>query len=56
MGSVIASVEEDPQQEQLSLGSMGNSEVIRRLQSLDVNTLTPIEAMNTLFELAQLAK
>lgn len=56
MGSVIASVEEDPQQEQLSLGSMGNSEVIRRLQNLDVNTLTPIEAMNTLFELAQLAK
>lgn len=33
-----------------------DSEVIERLKSLDVNTLTPIESMNLLFELTRLLK
>ena len=34
----------------------GEKEVMKRLRGLDVNTLTPIECMNTLFELSKLAK
>lgn len=34
----------------------GEKEVLERLRELDVNTLTPIECMNTLFELSKLAK
>ena len=33
-----------------------DSEVISRLKSVDVNTLTPIESMNLLFELANMLK
>ena len=40
---------------QLSLLPAGDSEVVRRLKELDVNTLTPIEAMQTLYELTKLA-
>ena len=32
------------------------SEVLRRLREMDVNTLTPIECMNELFALSKLAK
>ena len=39
---------------QMSLLDMGGGEVVRRLQGVDLNTLTPIEAMNLLFELKQL--
>ena len=31
------------------------NEIKQKLQSIDINTLTPIEAMNTLFELVKLA-
>ena len=40
---------------QVSLTPMNEVEVITRLKELDVNTLTPIECMNTLFELSKLA-
>ena len=40
---------------QLTLLPAGDSEVVRRLKELDVNTLTPIEAMQTLYELTRLA-
>ena len=33
-----------------------DTEVLNRLKSLDVNTLTPIESMNILFELANMLK
>ena len=33
-----------------------DSEVINRLKAIDVNTLTPIESMNILFELANMLK
>ena len=38
----------------MSLLDMGGGEVARRLRGVDLNTLTPIEAMNLLFELKQL--
>ena len=36
---------------QLSLMSVANSPVVDKLESIDLNTLTPIEAMNLLYEL-----
>ncbi len=41
---------------QISLGSPKETEILDTLRELDVNTLTPIECMNTLFKLSQLAK
>ena len=41
---------------QMSMFSMGESEIITRLRELDINTLTPIEAMSTLYELINEAK
>ena len=43
-----------PATDQVSLLDMGGGEVARRLRGVDLNTLTPIEAMNLLFELKQL--
>ena len=43
-----------PPSEQVSLLDMGGNEVVRRLQEADLNTLTPIEAMNLLFQLKQM--
>ncbi|MBQ3089295.1 MAG: DNA mismatch repair protein MutS [Oscillospiraceae bacterium] len=37
-------------QEQISMGDMAGDEVLRQLRLTEVNTLTPIEAMNLLFE------
>ncbi|WP_312693086.1 DNA mismatch repair protein MutS [Caproiciproducens sp.] len=41
---------------QLVITPPNETEIMDRLKKLDVNTLTPIECMNTLFELATLAK
>lgn len=41
---------------QLALTPPNESEIMKRLKTLDVNTLTPIECMNTLFELSKLAQ
>ena len=43
-----------PADTQLSLISTAQSPVIERLQELDLNTLTPIEAMNILYELKKM--
>ena len=43
-----------PQDDQISLADLKGDEVRRRLESLNVETLTPIEALNTLYELKQL--
>lgn len=40
---------------QITLTPSNESEILQRLRTLDVNTLTPIECMNTLFELNKLA-
>jgi DNA mismatch repair protein MutS len=47
---------EEKDQMQMTLTPPNHSEILERLGSLDVNTLTPIECMNTLFELTKLAK
>ena len=39
---------------QLSLLAGADNELIQQLKALDVNTLTPIEALNTLYELKKL--
>lgn len=41
---------------QISLLPSAESEIEERLKKVDVNTLTPIEAMNLLFELAKMAR
>ena len=41
---------------QISLGYMEQCAIIERLKELDVTTLTPIETMGILYELAQKAK
>ena len=43
-----------PADEQLSLGDMGASRIADKLRATDVNTLTPIEALNLLYHLQQL--
>jgi len=43
-------------QEQLSFADVGGEEVCRILRETDLNTLTPIEAMNLLFELQKKAR
>ena len=45
--------EESPQ---ISLTSMGNGEIIGRLKAVDANTLTPIEALQMIYELAKMAR
>ena len=40
--------------EQLSLFSGGNPAIEEKLKSIDINTLTPIESMNILFELIKM--
>ena len=42
--------------DQFSMFSMGESEIVTKLKELDINTLTPIEAMSTLYELINEAK
>ena len=42
---------EEPEEEQVSLLDLGSVEVAQRIRKLDLNTLTPIEAMNLLYEL-----
>ena len=41
---------------QISFGSNFEDEIIKSLENLDVNTLTPIEAMGILYDLANKAK
>lgn len=49
----VQKIEEEPQ---ISLGYMEQCAIIERLKGLDVTTLTPIETMGILYELAQKAK
>ena len=41
-------------EEQVSLLDMGAAQAAARLRDVDVNVLTPIEAMNLLYELKQM--
>jgi len=49
-------VHEEPQDMQLGIADLRGEEVVRRLENLDVTTLTPIEAMNILYELQNKVK
>ncbi|MCI9272780.1 MAG: DNA mismatch repair protein MutS [Clostridiales bacterium] len=50
-------VKQQPQEHlQISMLPQAGDVVVQKLKDLDVNTLTPIEAMNTLFELSKLVK
>ena len=51
-----ANRKEEPETAQMLLMPPGETEIMDKLRRLDVNTLTPIECMNTLFELCTLAK
>ncbi len=44
------------EEDQISLADMAAEELRRTLRDLDLNTLTPIEAMNLLFELQKKAR
>ena len=46
----------DPGEDQISLSDLGADEVRQRLLAADLNTLTPIEAMNLLYELQRKAR
>ena len=42
--------------DQISLEMQGATDLLRELQAIDVNTLTPIEAMGLLFDIVNKAK
>ncbi len=44
-------VEKEPEDMQMSFGSAQSNEIVDKLKMLDVNTLTPIEALQKLYEL-----
>ncbi len=45
------SVEEDEEEIQYNFSTNGKNEIIEALKAIDVNTITPIEAMQTLYDL-----
>ena len=53
---MIHSSDDDEEEEQISLSDIGFDEVRQILTDTDINTLTPIEAMNLLFKLQQKAR
>ena len=54
--SAATAAEEEPEALQLSLGGMAGSGLVERLRKLEPEVLTPIEAMNLLFELHKQAQ
>jgi len=55
-GGAPVSAAPPPSDGQLSMGDMTGGELCRRLAAIQVETLTPIEAMNLLYELKKLAE
>ena len=53
---VFSGIVEEEEDSQLSFSSHQNAALIEELKNLDVNTLTPIEAMSVLYKLTQEAK
>ena len=49
--TVVRTVEAQPEDMQMSFGANAGSEIAEKLKALDVNTLTPIEALQKLYEL-----
>jgi len=48
--------QEEQQEDQMSLGGFAQAEIIQQLQQLQPDTLSPIEALQTLYELTKRAK
>ena len=51
----IVTISKNEEESQISFGSSAANEIVEKLKKLDVNTLTPIEAMTVLYELAKQA-
>ncbi len=51
----IVTVSANNEESQISFGSSNANEIVEKLKNLDVNTLTPIEAMTVLYDLAKQA-
>ena len=52
----VVTVAKDDDSEQISFGSSAADVIVETLRNLDVNTLTPIEAMSVLYDLTKQAK
>ena len=52
----VVTVSKDDESEQISFGSSAADSIVETLRNLDVNTLTPIEAMSVLYDLTKQAK
>ncbi len=52
----VVTVSKDDDSEQISFGSSAADSIVETLRNLDVNTLTPIEAMSVLYDLTKQAK
>ncbi len=52
----FSSVDEPEEEMQISFAASRGDEIVEELKSLDINTLTPIEAMTLLYKYAQRAK
>ena len=52
----MLSVSDEDDEEQISFSDIGSDEVRQILCDTDLNTLTPIEAMNLLYELQKKAR
>ena len=55
-GSAAPASAAPQEDDQLSLTDVGGSQIAEELRTLDLNTITPIEAMNLLFELQKKAR
>lgn len=55
-GSAAPASPAPQEDDQLSLTDVGGSQIAEELRTLDLNTITPIEAMNLLFELQKKAR
>lgn len=53
---MMAPVPAAPEPEQVSFLDVGGSQIAQKLQDITIETLTPIEALNVLFELKKLAE
>ena len=51
----IVTVQKEVDSEQLSFGSSNADDIVEKLKAIDVNTLTPIEAMSVLYDLTKQA-
>ena len=54
--SMVQAVQAPSQEAQMSFLDVGGSQIAQRLRDITIETLTPIEALNILFELKKMAE